>query len=126
MVIKLKLQTNWNLLWQVDKDEDDPEFSSPSSATQLPRTHTDIVEDMLTQLSKVKGYSQLLHQEFGSHETVSAPATGGGRRIQADGGEDDDDLQLEVARLVIDDDHEEKAPCIPAADLSSTRVVFVS
>ena len=116
---------NWNLLWQVDKDEDDPEFSSPSSAMQLPRTHTDIVEDMLTQLSKVEGYSQILHQEFGSLEKLSTPATGGGSRIRADGGDDDDDIQIEVAKLVIDDDdHEEKAPSIPA-DLS-TRVVFVS
>lgn len=116
---------NWNLLWQVDRDEDDPEFSSPSSATQLPRTHTDIVEDMLTQLSKVEGYSQILHQEFGSLETPRALATGGGSRIRADGGDDDDDIQIEVAKLVIDDDdHEEKAPSIPA-DLS-TRVIFVS
>ena len=116
---------NWNLLWQVDRDEDDPEFSSPSSATQLPRTHTDIVEDMLTQLSKVEGYSQILHQEFGSLEKLSTPAMGGGSRIRADGGDDDDDIQIEVAKLVIDDDdHEEKAPSIPA-DLS-TRVIFVS
>ena len=112
------MQTNWKLLWQVDKDEDDPEFRSPSSATQLPRTHTDIVEDMLTQLSKVEGYSQILYEEFGSQ---CAPAGGhGSSRIQADSG-DDDDLQIDVAKLIID---EEKAPCV-AADLS-THVVFVS
>ena len=113
---------NWNLLWQVDKDEDDPEFSSPSSATQLPRTHTNIVEDMLTQLSKVEGYSQILHQEFGSLETPRALATGGGSRIRADGGDEDDDIQIEVTKLVIDD--EEKVPFVPT-DLS-TQVIFVS
>ena len=116
------MQMSWNLLWQVDKDEDDPEFSSPSSAPQPPRTHTDIVEDMLTQLSKAEGYFQMLHQEFGSLGKPSAPATGEGSRIRADGGDDDDDIQIEVIKLVIDD--EERAPSVPA-DLS-TRVVFVS
>lgn len=110
------MQTNWKLLWQVDKDEDDPGFSSSSSTTQLPRTHTDMVEDVLTQLSKVEGYSQILYEEFGGQR---APA-GGHSRIQADSG-DDDDLQIEVAKLIID---EEKAPCV-AADLS-THVVFVN
>lgn len=81
IILKKKLQSNWNLLWQVDKDEDDPEFSSPGSAKQLPRrTHTDIAEVMLTQLSKVEGYGQILHQEFGClAATPSAPAKGGGR-----------------------------------------------
>ena len=42
------------LLWQVDKDEDDPQFSLPVSATaQLPRTHTDIVQEVLEKLAQV-------------------------------------------------------------------------
>lgn len=111
------MQTNWKLLWQVDKDEDDPEFSSPSAA-QLPRTHTDIVEDMLTQLTKVDGYSQILQEEFGGQLAQA----GGHNRIQADSGDDDSaSLQTEVAKLIID---EEKAPSVPA-DLSA-HVVFVS
>lgn len=103
-------------------NEDDPEFSSPGSVKQLPRrTHTDIVEDVLTQLSKVEGYGQILHQEFGClAATPSAPAKG-----EADGGDDGNDFQFEVERLVSDGDHEEKAPTIPPADLSAC-VVFVS
>ena len=103
----------------MDKDEDDPEFSSRPSTTQ--RTHTDIVEDLLTQLSKVEGYSQILHEEFGGQQAPGAAR--GGSRIQSDFGDEDDDLQIEVAKLVIDAE-DEKAPHVPT-DLS-TRVVFVS
>ena len=111
------MQTNWKFLWQVDKDEDDPEFSSPSSATQLPRTHTDIVEDVLTQLTKVQGYSQILHEEFGG-KLKCAP--GGRRGVQTDSG-DDDCLQIEVAKLTID----EEKPLQISADLTA-HVVFVN
>ena len=108
-------KTDWKLLWKVDKDEDDTEFSSPNSATQLPRTHTDIVEDMLTQLTKVEGYSQILQEEFGGQCAQD------GRHIQADSG-DNDDLQTVVEKFTFD--AEEKAP-YAAADLSA-HVVFVS
>ena len=107
--------TDWKLLWKVDKDDDDIEFSSPSSTTQLPRTHTDIVEDMLTQLTKVEGYSQILQEEFGGQHARD------GRRIQTDSG-DNDDLQTVVEKFTID--AEEKAPYV-ATDLSA-HVVFVS
>jgi len=81
---------------------------------------------MLTQLSKVEGYRQILHQEFGClATTLSAPAKGGGSPLRADGGEEKYDFQFEVEMLVIDDDHEEKALTIPPADLSAC-VVFVS
>ena len=99
----------------MDKDEDDLEFNSPSATAQLPHTHTDIVEDILTQLTKVEGWSQILQEEFGGQHA----RTGG--RIQADSG-DDDSLQTVVAKLIIDT--EEEAPHVPA-DLS-THVVFVS
>ena len=107
---------DWKLLWKVDKDEDDPEFSSPSiSATQLShRTYTDTVEDVLTQLTKVEGYSQMLDEEFGGQRAPD------GRRIQADS----DDLRtVQVETLTLD--AEEKAPYVAAADLSA-HVVFVS
>lgn len=107
--------TDWKLLWKVDKDEDNIEFSSPNSATQLSRTHTDIVEDMLTQLTKVEGYSQILQEEFGGQHAQDR------RCIQADSG-DSDDLQTVVEKFTID--VEEKAPYV-AADLSA-HVVFVS
>jgi len=105
-------------------DEDDPEFSSPGSVKQLPRrTPTGIVEDMLTQISKVAGYRQILYAEFGClATTLSAPAKGGGSPLRADGGEENNDFQFEVEMLVIDDDHEEKAPTIPPADLSACVV----
>jgi len=47
------------------------------------------------------------------------------QREEADGGDDENDFQFEVKMLVIDDNHEEKAPTIPPADLSAC-VVFVS
>lgn len=47
------------------------------------------------------------------------------QREEADGGDDDNDFQFEVEMLVIDDDHQEKAPTITPADLSAC-VVFVS
>lgn len=112
------MQTNWKHLWPVDKDEDDPDFSSQSATAELPRmrTYTSIVEDILTQLTKVKGWSQILQEEFGSQCDQA------GGRIQADSGDMDDDLQTVVDKLTID--AEEETPYVPA-DLS-THVVFVS
>ena len=42
------VQTNGDFLWQVDKDKDDPEFSTPSA--QQSRTDSDIVEELLAKL----------------------------------------------------------------------------
>ena len=39
----------------MDKDEDDPDFRS-RSIIQLPRTHTDIVQELMAKFDKVDGY----------------------------------------------------------------------
>ena len=72
------------------------------------------MEDLLTQLTQVEGYSQIVNEELGGQHTQG--------RIEADSGDDiDGSLQTGAAKLTIDD---ETSPYV-VPDLS-THVVFVS
>ena len=85
----------------MDKDEDDPEFST--STAQQPRSHSDIVQELLAQLAKVEGYDET---EFAvGHDKDSVvnevwgkdqPDGDGGcdRLIVTDSGENTDSQQI--------------------------------